>query len=186
MLPGMSSFNPEPGDFTSVLLQCVSLPVSEAGFNRMSDLLVSCGVSVAIKEHAQGIGVSYTSEAFAFTCLIPALGDKYCPVQSGFDDAHFTGLSAPQASVLWLIAQRFSYRLLPGACSKVISRSSRRHIIAGAPALRPWLSERRLSPPHISPATAPAADERLNEPYPACSWLYHPGRCATSMLSEQG
>ena len=114
MLSGMSSLNPEPGDFTSVVLQCVGLPVSEAGLNRMSDLLAYCGVSVAVTEHAQGIGVSYTSEAFAFTCLIPALGDKYCPVQSGFDDAHFTGLSAAQASVLWLMAQRFSYHLLPG------------------------------------------------------------------------
>ena len=114
MSSGMSTSTPEPGNLTSVLLQCMGLSVSETGLNRVTDLLNDCGVSVTVQKFAQGIGVSYTSEEFAFTCLIPALGDKYCPLQSGFDDTHFTGLSAAQASLLWLLTQRFSYRLLPG------------------------------------------------------------------------
>ena len=83
MSSGMSTSTPEPGNLTSVLLQCMGLSVSETGLNRVTDLLNDCGVSVTVQKFAQGIGVSYTSEEFAFTCLIPALGDKYCPLQSG-------------------------------------------------------------------------------------------------------
>ncbi|MDF1762149.1 MAG: hypothetical protein P1U57_01960 [Oleibacter sp.] len=106
----------------AVFIECLTLAELESSIdetlNTLNKKFAAINIRVDFQEVGENMAVSWVGPAFALTCLWRPGLSNYCPLIAGYSDHQFSGLTAYETALLWLLSNRLCrYKLRQTRCA---------------------------------------------------------------------